>query len=150
MTEKTLILIKPDAVSRNLIGEIISIYEKKGLKIIALKMLQMDETLTKTHYQDHINKPFFPGLQDYITSSPLIALVLEGIEAIKVARSINGATNPKEAALGTIRGSFAMSKQFNLVHASDSPESSAREIDIFFNNSEIFSYNTPNYDWFQE
>ena len=136
--EKTLVLIKPDAVRGKHIGDIIKIYEEKGLKILAVKMLQMDEKLASKHYEEHIGRPYYEDLMGFMTSGPIIAMVLEGEGAIANVRAINGKTNPAEAAEGTIRKLYAVSGSRNAVHASDSPENAAREISIFFNASEIF------------
>ena len=136
--EKTLVLIKPDAVRGKHIGDIVKIYEEKGLRIVALKMLQMDEKLASKHYDEHIGRPYYDDLMGFMTSGPIIAMVLEGEGAIANVRAINGKTNPAEAAEGTIRKLYAASGSRNAVHASDSPENAAREISIFFNASEIF------------
>ena len=136
--EKTLVLIKPDAVRGKHIGDIVKIYEEKGLKILAMKMLQMDEKLASKHYEEHIGRPYYDDLMGFMTSGPIIAMVLEGDGAIANVRAINGKTNPAEAAEGTIRKLYAASGSRNAVHASDSPENAAREISIFFNASEIF------------
>ena len=136
--EKTLVLIKPDAVRGKHIGDIVKIYEEKGLKILAMKMLQMDEKLASKHYEEHIGRPYYDALMGFMTSGPIIAMVLEGEGAIANVRAINGKTNPAEAAEGTIRKLYAASGSRNAVHASDSPENAAREISIFFNASEIF------------
>ena len=135
--EKTLVLIKPDAVRGKHIGDIVKIYEEKGLKILAMKMLQMDEKLASKHYEEHIGRPYYDDLMGFMTSGPIIAMVLEGEDAIANVRRINGKTNPAEADEGTIRKLYAESGSRNAVHASDSPESAAREIAIFFNASEI-------------
>ena len=129
---RTLILVKPDAFARGLTGEIIARFERKGLKIVALKHMQLDEDTAKQHYAEHDGKPFFGELVDFITSGPLVAMVLEGYEAVKAARQVIGATNPLEAAPGSIRGDFAVDVQTNLVHGSDSPDSAGREIELFF------------------
>jgi len=130
--EKTLILIKPDAFARGLSGEIIARFERKGLKIIAAKHMVVSEDLAKQHYAEHTERPFFGELVSFITSGPIIALVFEGEDAIKAARQVIGATNPLEASPGSIRGDFGLEVQTNLVHGSDSDESSAREIGLFF------------------
>ena len=129
---KTLILVKPDAFARGLTGEIIARFERKGLRIAALKQMQVTEDLAKQHYAEHDGKPFFGELVEFITSGPLVAMVLEGHEAVKAARQVIGATNPVEAAPGSIRGDFGLEVQTNLVHGSDSAESAARETGIFF------------------
>ena len=130
--ERTLVLIKPDAMQRGLAGEIISRLERRGLKIVAVRMLKVGKPLAKKHYAEHEGKPFFPGLVDYITSSPIIAAVFEGANAIKATRQTMGATNPLEAATGSIRADFGLEKGRNLTHASDSPASAKREIALFF------------------
>ena len=130
--ERTLVLIKPDAVKRGLAGEILRRFEARGLTIRAGKLLTVDRELAEKHYAEHAEKPFFGELVEFITSGPLIALVLEGHEAVKAARQIIGATNPLEAATGSIRGDFALEVGQNMVHGSDSNESAAREVDLFF------------------
>ena len=132
--ERTLILVKPDAFARGLTGEIIARFERKGLKIVALKHMTVDEALAKQHYAEHEGKPFFGELVEFITSGPLVAMVLEGHEAVKAARQVIGATNPLEAATGSIRGDFALEVGKNMVHGSDSDESAEREAKLFFPN----------------
>jgi nucleoside-diphosphate kinase len=131
-SERTLILVKPDAFARGLTGEIIARFERKGLQIVALKHMTLDEETAKRHYAEHDGKPFFGELVDFITSGPLVAMVLEGESAIKAARQVIGATNPLEATTGSIRGDFAVEVGKNMVHGSDSPESGTREAGIFF------------------
>ena len=130
--ERTLILVKPDAFARGLTGEIVARFERKGLKIVAMRHMQVTEDLAKEHYAEHDGKPFFGELVDFITSGPIVAMVLEGEQAIKAARQVIGATNPLEAAPGSIRGDFALEVTFNMVHGSDSDESAEREIGIWF------------------
>jgi nucleoside-diphosphate kinase len=130
--ERTLILVKPDAFARGLTGEVIARFERKGLRIVALKHMQVERSLAEQHYAEHREKPFFGELVDFITGGPLVAMVLEGHEAVKAARQVIGATNPLEAAPGSIRGDYALEVQTNLVHGSDGPESSAREVGLFF------------------
>jgi nucleoside-diphosphate kinase len=130
--ERTLILVKPDAFARGLTGEILARFERKGLKIVALKLLQTPRETAETHYAEHAERPFFGELVDFITSAPLVALILEGQDAIKAARQLIGATNPLEAATGSIRGDFAIEIGTNMVHGSDSPESAEREIGVWF------------------
>jgi nucleoside-diphosphate kinase len=130
--ERTLILVKPDAFARGLTGEVIARFERKGLRIVALKHMQMERSLAEEHYAEHNEKPFFGDLVDFITGGPLVAMVLEGYEAVVAARQVIGATNPLEASPGSIRGDYALEVQTNLVHGSDGPESSAREIGLFF------------------
>ena len=136
--EKTLVLIKPDAFLGQHTGNILKIYEENGLRIAAMKVLKMDEHLAALHYEEHIGRPYYADLVSFMTSGPIVAMVLEGEDAIKRVREINGKTDPKEAAEGTIRRLFAASKSRNAVHASDSPASAAREIKNFFSSIEIF------------
>jgi nucleoside-diphosphate kinase len=130
--ERTLILVKPDAFTRRLTGEIIARFENKGLKIIAMRHMQVDEDLAQRHYAEHEGKPFFGELVQFITSGPIVAMVLEGTEAIRAARQVIGATNPLDAVPGSIRGDFAIEVGQNMVHGSDSPESGQREAALFF------------------
>ncbi|HKJ35233.1 MAG TPA: nucleoside-diphosphate kinase [Solirubrobacterales bacterium] len=131
-TTRTLILIKPDAFERGLTGEVISRFESKGLKLAEMKLMTADEAIANEHYAEHTDKPFFGELVSFITGGPLVALVLEGVEAVKAARQLIGATNPVEAETGSIRGDFGTEVTFNLVHGSDSDESAEREIGIWF------------------
>jgi nucleoside-diphosphate kinase len=131
-SDRTLVLCKPDAVERSLVGEVISRLERKGLRITALEMRLLDEGTAKQHYAEHEGKPFFGDLVSFITRSPLVAMVVEGPDAWKVVRTLMGATNPREAAPGTLRGDLAIELTENLVHGSDGPESAAREIALFF------------------
>ena len=140
MTDRTLVLIKPDGVQRLLTGRIVSRFEERGLKIVGLKLIQVDRGLAERHYAIHREKPFFGGLVDFITSSPLVAMVLEGPNAIAVVRSMVGATRPHEAAPGTIRGDFALETAQNLVHASDGPDTAVSEIALWFGADELVSY----------
>ena len=130
--DRTLILVKPDAFARGLTGEIIARFERKGLAIVAMKHMTMTTELAERHYAEHAEKPFFGDLVDFITGGPLVALVLEGYEAVASARQVIGATNPLEAAPGSIRGDFGLEVQTNLVHGADSPESAGRETALFF------------------
>jgi nucleoside-diphosphate kinase len=130
--ERTLILVKPDAFGRGLTGEILARFERKGLAIVAMKHMTVERDLAEEHYAEHRERPFFGDLVEFITGGPLVALVLEGYEAIKAARQVIGATNPLEAAPGSIRGDYALEVQTNMVHGSDAPESAAREIGLFF------------------
>jgi nucleoside-diphosphate kinase len=132
MAERTLILVKPDAFARNLTGEIISRFERKGLTLAALKLETLTRETAQRHYAEHDGKPFFGELVEFITSGPLVAMVLEGDFAVEAARQVIGATNPLQSAPGSIRGDFATSIGANMVHGSDSPESAAREVGIFF------------------
>ena len=140
MRERTLILVKPDGMQRGLAGEIISRLESRGLRIVGVRLLQVDEALAKRHYAEHEGKPFYDGLIEYITSSPIIAAVLEGTRAIEVVRKTMGATNPAEAEPGTIRGDLSVELGRNLIHGSDGPDSAAREIALFFDESQLFDY----------
>ena len=132
MTQRTLVLIKPDAVRRGLVGTILARYEAKGLALVTLELRQVDAAQADRHYAEHVEKPWYPPLREFITSGPLVALVLAGTAAIDVVRLANGATNGAEAAPGTIRGDLSLSNRENLVHASDSEESAAREIALWF------------------
>jgi len=130
--ERTLILAKPDAYARNLTGEILARFERKGLRPVAMRVMTMTRADAERHYAEHVSKPFFGELAEFITSGPLVAMVLEGPSAVAAARQVIGATNPLEAAPGSIRGEFAIATGENLVHGSDGPQSAAREIEIFF------------------
>ena len=138
--ERTLVLVKPDGVARGLVGEILQRFERKGLKIVGLKMLLIDHDLAVRHYAEHAGKPFYGDLISFITSGPTVAMVLEGDEAIAVGRLMIGDLGLLEARPGTVRGDYSMSTRRNLVHASDSPESAAREIDLFFTETELTAY----------
>jgi len=138
--ERSLVLIKPDAIQRGLAGEIISRLERKGLKIVAMKMLHMDKKLAQRHYAIHKGKAFFDDLVNFITSSPLIAIVFQGKNAVEVIRQMMGETDPAKAQSGTIRGDFGIDIGHNLVHGSDSLENASKEIDLFFSAEEIFNY----------
>jgi nucleoside-diphosphate kinase len=140
VNERTLVLIKPDGVQRLLTGRILARYEDRGLKIVGLKLIQVSRDLAERHYAVHREKPFFAGLVDFITSAPLVAAVFEGPNAIAVVRAMNGATRPHEAAPGSIRGDFALETAQNLVHASDSAETAAGEIDLWFRPEELLAY----------
>jgi nucleoside-diphosphate kinase len=144
--EKTLVLLKPDALQRGLLGEIIHRFEDKGLKVIGLKMMHMDEVLIKEHYGKYEEKPFFAGLKAYMTSAPMVAMVISGIRAVSVVRIMVGVTKGYEAIPGTIRGDFAMSIQSNLIHASDPEEDPKVEIERFFKKEELFSYQRPDFE----
>lgn len=132
--ERTLVLIKPDGVRRNIIGDVISRVERKGLRIVAMDMRTLDEDIAKTHYEEHAQRPFFPSLVEFITSGPLVALVVEGERAVEAFRALAGATDPVQAGPGTIRGDYALEVQTNIVHGSDSTYSAEREITLFFPN----------------
>ena len=145
--QKTLIIFKPDCVQRRLVGEILSRFEAKGLRIAALKLLQVDRSLGEKHYAEHQGKPFFEGLIGFITGGPVVVGVLEGNEAVTVVRTMLGATNGTAAAPGTIRGDYSISKQNNLIHGSDSPESAAREIALWFQPGEVVDYAVAGSQW---
>ena len=132
MTQRTLVLIKPDAVARGLVGAVTSRYEAKGLRIVTMELRTIDAAMADAHYAEHVEQPWYPPLRDFATSGPLVAMVLEGDEAIGVVRALNGATDGRKAEPGTIRGDLSLSNRENLVHASDSPESAAREIALWF------------------
>ncbi len=148
--ERTFVMIKPDAVQRSLVGEVISRLERKGLKIVGMKMLWVDKGLASTHYAEHSEKPFFNDLVEYITSSPVIAMVFEGRNAVNVVRTIVGKTNPVEASPGTVRGDFGLETGRNIIHASDSLASAEREINLFFSNNELFDYSKIDEKWLYE
>ncbi|MAP37252.1 MAG: nucleoside-diphosphate kinase [Chloroflexi bacterium] len=138
--EKTLVLVKPDGVQRGLIGTVIGRIESKGLKIAGLKLIHVSGELAKEHYGEHVGRPFFGDLVSFITSSPVVALAVEGDNAVSVVRTLMGGTNPQEADPGTIRGDFGMTIGMNLVHGSDSAESAERELNLFFDKNEILDY----------
>lgn len=135
--ERTFVALKPDAVQRGLVGEVIQRFEKKGFKIIGMKIMQVDLETAEKHYGEHKGKPFYEGLVKFITSGPIVAMVLEGVNAVETARKLMGTTNPANADMGTIRSDFAYTMQRNIVHGSDCPTSAEREIAIFFNESEL-------------
>lgn len=138
--ERTLILVKPDAIARGLAGTILARFEQKGLKVAGLKMIHLTEALLREHYSHLADKPFFPTITEFMSRLPVLALCLEGLEAVEVCRKLCGVTNSRKAEPGTIRGDFGMSKQANLVHASDSKESAAAEVKRFFKDDELFDY----------
>jgi len=138
--ERSLVLIKPDAIQRGLVGSIISRLEKVGLKLVAMKMLHLDKALAQRHYAIHKDKPFFDSLVNYITSAPIIAIIFEGKKAVEVIRKTMGATDPAKAEAGTIRGDFGLDIEHNTIHGSDSTETATEEIKLFFGEDEIFSY----------
>jgi len=140
VNQRTLVLIKPDGVQRGLAGRILGRYEDRGLKVVAMKLVRVDRALAERHYAVHRARPFFTSLVDFITSGPLVALALEGPNAIAVVRAVNGATRPEEAAPGTVRGDFALETAQNLVHASDSPETAAAELALWFSAAELLDY----------
>ncbi len=145
--EQTLVLLKPDAVNRRLVGRIIERFENKGLRIAGMKLMWMSRELAERHYAEHREKPFFGELVDFITARPLVAMVVEGDHAIGVVRGVMGKTNPQEAAPGTIRGDFGLAVTCNLVHGSDSAESARREIPLFFTREEIYDYPMADANW---
>ena len=138
--ERSLILLKPDAVQRRLIGRIISRFEDKALSIVAMKLMHVTPDLAKQHYAEHVEKPFYPGLEKFITGAPVVAIVLEGLECVRVVREMLGKTSGLQAAPGTIRGDFSSSRQMNLVHASDGPDAATVELDLYFDASEFCEY----------
>ncbi len=140
MQQQTFIIIKPGAIQRALVGDIITRYQRKGLQIVALKMMQLSESILREHYAHLVDRPFFPSLLRSMMASPVIVAVLKGDDAIEVVRTLSGATNCRKALPGTIRGDFGMSSQENIVHSSDSPENAAAEIARFFSPDEIFDY----------
>lgn len=140
INEKVLVLIKPDALQRNLLGEIISRFERKGLKIAGMKMMQLQDVLLEEHYSHHKDKPFFAGLRNFMKSAPVVALMLEGLDAVSAVRTLCGPTSGRKAPPGTIRGDFSLSTQANIVHASESVEIADKEVWRFFNTDEIFEY----------
>jgi len=144
--ERTLILLKPDAVQRGLTGQILSRFEQKGLKIVAMKLMQITPELAAKHYEAHKERKFYPGLVKFMTSSPVVALALEGIDAIKICRTLMGATFGADAAPGTIRGDHGVSRSYNLVHGSDSPEAASRELGLFFPEG-LVKYDYAAVDW---
>jgi len=148
--ERTYLMIKPDGVQRGLIGEIISRIERKGLKLVGLKMLTIPREVAEKHYGEHAGKPFFLPLVDYITSGPVVAMVVEGKDAVSTTREMMGATNPLKAAPGTIRATYGMDVGRNIIHGSDSPASASREIDIFFLPGELVDYSRDFDRWIYE
>jgi len=148
--EQTFVMIKPDAVQRGFIGEIISRFEKKGIKVVALKMVSVSKDLAEKHYGVHKGKPFFKPTVDYITSSPVVAMVLEGINAISLVRGMMGKTNPQEAAMGTIRGDYGQFIGRNIVHGSDGPDTAAFEIQLWFTPEELSTYVKIDEEWLTE
>ena len=145
--QRTLIIFKPDCVQRRLVGEILRRFESKGLRVAALKLLQVDRALGEKHYAEHHGKPFFNGLIDFITGGPVVVGVLQGNEAISVVRTMLGATHGVAALPGTVRGDFSISKQNNLMHGSDSPESAQREIALWFKEGEVLEYAIAGSEW---
>lgn len=145
--ERTLILFKPDCVQRRLSGKLLARLEDKGLKIVGMKMLRITNELSARHYAEHVSKPFYPLLEQFITSGPVIALVAEGPQAVAVVRAMMGPTNGAQAAPGTIRGDYGVSRQMNLMHGSDSTDAAKREIEVYFRPDELISYETTLREW---
>jgi len=145
--EKTLVIIKPDALQRGLLGDIINRFEKKGLKLVGLKMMRLDEAILREHYSHHVEKDFFPGLSKFMQSSPVAIICLEGLEVVDAVRLITGITKSREAEAGSIRGDYAMSVSCNVIHASDSVENAIDEVQRFFNQDEIFEYFKSEYEF---
>ena len=148
--ERTYLMVKPDGVQRGLVGEIMSRFEKKGLKLVAAKLMDIPKETAEKHYAEHKDKKFFPSLISYITSGPVFAMVWEGENAVQVCRNIMGKTNPQESAPGTIRGDYCMVTGVNIIHGSDSPESAAREIGIFFRPEDLVDYKRDSDKWIYE
>lgn len=148
--ERTYLMVKPDGVQRGLVGEIMSRFEKKGLKLVAAKLMVISKETAEKHYAEHKDKKFFPSLISYITSGPVFAMVWEGENAVQVCRNIMGKTNPQESAPGTIRGDYCMVTGVNIIHGSDSPESAAREIGIFFRPEDLVDYKRDSDKWIYE
>ena len=145
--QKTLILLKPDCVQRSLVGEIMNRFERKGLKIVAMKMIHLNDDVLKDHYAHLADKPFFPGLANFMKASPVIALALEGHSAVEVVRTLVGATSGRKADVGSIRGDYSISVSANLIHASDTPENAELELKRFFKDGEIFEYQRVDVDF---
>ena len=150
MAERTLVLVKPDGVQRGLVGEIITRLEKRGLKLAGMKLMQVSDALARQHYGEHVDRPFFGGLVQFITSSPIVAMVWEANNAVEIVRNTLGQTNPVNSPAGTIRGDFGIDIGRNLVHGSDSPESADREVNLFFQPDEILSYQRATDGWINE
>ena len=148
--ERTLVLVKPDGVQRGLIGEVISRLERRGLKLVGIKLMQVDDALARQHYGEHVDRPFFAGLVDFITSSPVVAMAWEADNAVEAVRNTMGQTNPTTSPLGTIRGDLALDIGRNLVHGSDSPESAVQELGLFSSAGELLDYARANDSWIKE
>ena len=146
-TERTLVLLKPDCFERRLVGRILGRFEDKGLSVVAMKLIRVTPKLSKEHYAEHVAKPFYPNLEDFITGAPVVALVLEGLEVIRVVRDMLGPTSGLKAPAGTIRGDYSSSRQMNLVHASDGPDAAQREIALYFQPDEIVSHDPSLTKW---
>ena len=147
--ERTFVMFKPDCLERGLVGPVFTRFEQKGLRLVAMKMIRISPDLAKQHYAEHVDKPFYPGLEQFITASPVIATIFEAPDVIQVVRNMLGATSGLKAAAGTIRGDYSASRQMNLVHASDSAESASREIDLYFTANEIQSWDPSLACWLQ-
>ncbi len=145
--ERSLVLLKPDCVQRRLMGKIISRFEDKAIEIVGMKLIRVTPDLAKQHYAEHVEKPFYPGLEEFITAAPVVAIVAQGLDVIRVIREMLGATNGLNAAPGTIRGDYSSSRQMNLVHASDGAEASAREIALYFSDDEICDFDSCMESW---
>jgi nucleoside-diphosphate kinase len=145
--QRTLVLCKPDTVQRGLVGRVVSRFEEKGLKLVGMKMLRIDESLAGRHYAEHVEKPFYADLLAFITASPIVALAVEGDNAVEVVRNLMGVTNPQKAGSGTIRGDFGLHLTMNLVHGSDSLASAQREVALFFAPGELYDYETALRGW---
>lgn len=145
--ERTLVLVKPDGLQRRLAGRILSRFEERGLKIVGLKLMQVTAELSRRHYEEHVEKPFYPMLEEFITSGPVVAIALEGPGAITVVRGMMGSTNGREAASGTIRGDLGLSRQMNLVHGSDGPAAAERELSIYFAPGELLDWDVTLSGW---
>ena len=150
MAERTLVLVKPDGVQRGLAGEVITRLERRGLKLVGMKLMQVSDELARQHYGEHVDRPFFGGLVSFITSSPIVAMVWEANNAVDIVRNTMGQTNPVSSAAGTIRGDLGIDIGRNLVHGSDSPESAEREVNLFFRSEEILSYERAVDSWINE
>ena len=148
--ERTLVLVKPDGVQRGLIGEVISRLERRGLKLVGMKLMLVDDALARQHYGEHVDRPFFPGLVEFITSGPVVAMAWEAENAVEAVRNTMGQTNPTASPPGTIRGDLALDIGRNLVHGSDSPESALRELALFFGGGELLDYSRSNDPWIKE
>ena len=148
--ERTLVLVKPDGVQRGLIGEVISRLERRGLKLVGMKLMQVDDALARRHYGEHVDRPFFPGLVEFITSSPVVAMAWEAENAVEAVRNTMGQTDPTTSPPGTIRGDLALDIGRNLVHGSDSPDSAQRELSLFFTAAELLDYSRGNDPWIKE
>ncbi len=148
--ERTLVLVKPDGVQRGLIGEVINRLEQRGLKLVGMKLMEMDDALARQHYGEHVDRPFFGGLVEFITSAPVVAMAWEADNAVEAVRNTMGQTNPTSSPPGTIRGDLGLDIGRNLVHGSDSPESAQRELSLFFSDGELLDYTRSNDPWIKE